>query len=172
MRESFTALVLVLVNADVIGAMNVAPKAALRGLFQAPAADPVLADPVDKQPLRTEVTFVGGLRRERKVSSTGVTYPVNRVYADLLPTTGRRDDAPTIGLDELRNELADAWGSRVQTGLFRSPLTAFLYERVEPMPETRRAHAFTRPFRLIAVTCARRRLARELQERRVSGHRR
>jgi ubiquinone/menaquinone biosynthesis C-methylase UbiE len=48
------------------------------------------------------------------------------VYADLTPTSGR--SAP-LSLSELIDEIQDAWGSRVQTGLFRSPFTSFLYER-------------------------------------------
>jgi len=104
-----------------------APKRALRGLFERAVADDVLACPIDKEPLRAEVSVVGGLSRERRVSSAGVRYPVNQLYADLLPTAGRA--TATLGLDELRDELTDAWSNRVQTSLFRSPLTAFLYER-------------------------------------------
>lgn len=101
-----------------------APKSSLKRLFTA-GADAVLADPVDKRPLERSVTVLGNVRRESWVSA-GAAYPVNRVYADLLPTSGR--SAP-LTVDELRQEVADLWGSRVQTGLFRSPLTAFLYER-------------------------------------------
>ena len=63
-----------------------------------------------------------------KESSGAVTrrYPVNAVYADLLAESGR---AEAVSLDELRAEVSDAWGSRVQTQMFRSPLIAFLYER-------------------------------------------
>ena len=63
-----------------------------------------------------------------KQSSGAVTrrYPVNAVYADLLAESGR---AEAMSLDELRAEISDAWGSRVQTQMFRSPLIAFLYER-------------------------------------------
>ncbi|KOO30692.1 s-adenosylmethionine-dependent methyltransferase [Chrysochromulina tobinii] len=112
-----------------IAAWSTAPKATLRSLFDRTSTDDVLADPISKQPLRAEVTVVGGLRRERCVSQDGIRYPVNRLYADLVPTSGRSEESLTIGIDELREELVDAWGSRVQTGLFRSPLTAFLYER-------------------------------------------
>ena len=63
-----------------------------------------------------------------KQSSGAVTrrYPVNAVYADLLAESGR---TAAMSLDELRAEISDAWGSRVQTQMFRSPLIAFLYER-------------------------------------------
>ena len=108
---------------------SAAPKVTLLSLFDRTRTDDVLADPIRKQPLRAEVTVVGGLRRERCVSQDGKRYPVNRLYADLVPTSGRSEESLTIGIDELREELVDAWGSRVQTGLFRSPLTAFLYER-------------------------------------------
>ena len=53
-------------------------------------------------------------------------YPVNELYCDLLPTAGR---SSPLSVDELVAEVSDAWGNRVQTQLFRSPLTAFLYER-------------------------------------------
>ena len=69
-----------------------------------------------------------GEARVVKESSGAVTrrYPVNAVYADLLAESGR---AEAMSLDELRAEVSDAWGSRVQTQMFRSPLIAFLYER-------------------------------------------
>lgn len=103
-----------------------APKRALRDLFASSNPDAVLACPVDKEPLRSERVVLGSVVRQRKLSSAGLQYPENRVYTDLLPTAGR---SSPIGVDELVSELGDVWASRVQTGLFRSPLTAFLYER-------------------------------------------
>lgn len=102
-----------------------APKASLKRLFRS-GGDAVLADPVDKLPLESSRTVLGTLVRESRVAASGAVYPVMPLYADLLPTAGR--SAP-LSVDELRREVADLWGSRVQTGLFRSPLTAFLYER-------------------------------------------
>ena len=66
------------------------------------------------------------MRRERKISPQGVVYPVNRVYADLVPSSGRTSP---IGLGELTEELSAAWRSRTQTQLFRQPYVSFLYER-------------------------------------------
>merc|ERR1719149_80980 len=102
-----------------------APKASLKRLFRS-GGDAVLADPVEKLPLESSRTVLGTLVRESRVAASGAVYPVMPLYADLLPTAGR--SAP-LSVDELRREVADLWGSRVQTGLFRSPLTAFLYER-------------------------------------------
>ena len=56
------------------------------------------------------------------MNEQGTRYPINNVYADLLPSS-------VITPDVLWNELQDLLTTRVQTGLFRSPLTAFLYER-------------------------------------------
>merc|ERR1719393_1243960 len=104
-----------------------APKAALRNVFSSDANDAVLACPLPgKAPLTNEATVVGSITRRSRVSSDGLRYPVNAIYADLLPSSGR--SAP-LSLEELGGELSDVWASRVQTGLFRSPLTAFLYER-------------------------------------------
>jgi len=97
-------------------------KAAVRAIFKSPA-DPVLACPVDKTPLRTELSAIAGVRRESKLSAAGRVYPVNALYSDLLPSASQ-----TSTLD-LVAEISDLWNSRVQTGLFRSPVTAFLYER-------------------------------------------
>ena len=70
--------------------------------------------------------MLGSEQRSRKLSESGVRYPVNALYADLLPSAGR---SSPLSFAELGQELQDAWESRVQTSLFRSPLTAFLYER-------------------------------------------
>ena len=111
---------------------TVAPKTALRSLFSPPAPDEVLACPLPgKEGLRTEAVVIGGERSVRKTSASGIPYPVRtlpskNVYSDLLPTAGRN---MPLSIDELTTELQDAWGNRVQTSLFRSPLVSFLYER-------------------------------------------
>jgi SAM-dependent methyltransferase len=91
----------------------------------APPTVPILADPISKQPLRREATVLGGVRRS-KLTTDGASYPENAIYSDLLPTAS---STKPLTLQELQGELQDVWGSRVQTGLFRSPFTAFLYER-------------------------------------------
>lgn len=117
---------LVLLSPTVAGvATTVSPKASLRRLFSRPS-DETLACPTSKLPLRAEVSFLGAEKRIRQVSPDGVQYPVNELYCDLLPTAGR---SSPLSVDELVAEVSDAWGNRVQTQLFRSPLTAFLYER-------------------------------------------
>jgi SAM-dependent methyltransferase len=66
-----------------------------------------------------------GVRRSCLTStSTGAKYPVADVYFDLLPSA-----SATIGVEDLANELRDAWNSRMQTQFFRTPAMAFLYER-------------------------------------------
>merc|ERR1719453_517463 len=104
-----------------------APEASLRSLFAPAAPDDVLACPLPgKSPLFTVQTAIGGQIRRTKRTAEGLTYPTNALYTDLVPSAGR--DVP-LSFEELVEEMQDAWGSRVQTGLFRSPLTAFLYER-------------------------------------------
>lgn len=100
----------------------------LAALRSAPLRGPeaVLADPVDKSPLRREVTVVGNVVRARRVGNSGAIYPESALYVDLLPSSGR--SAP-ITLTELQGELQDALSTRVQTGMFRTPLVSFLYER-------------------------------------------
>jgi SAM-dependent methyltransferase len=91
------------------------------------ASQPVLACPLGKAPLCKDLAVIGNVVRENRVSADGVCYPVrDGLYADLLPASGRRSP---LSVAELGEEIADLWTSRVQTGLFRSPLTAFLYER-------------------------------------------
>ena len=101
------------------------PKTQLRQLFARPS-DSTLACPTSKLPLQRETVVLGSQRRARQVSPLGVTYPVTELYNDLLPTAAR--SAP-LSVDELVAEVQDAWSNRVQTQLFRSPFTAFLYER-------------------------------------------
>lgn len=109
-------------------ALNTAapPKQALAAIFSKPNDDTVLADPILKRPLRSELTVLAGVRKARQISESGAAYPVNSVYADLLPTSGRSEP---LSIEELQTELQEVFATRVQTGLFRSPLTAFLYER-------------------------------------------
>lgn len=102
-------------------------KTALRSLFKPSDAEPVLACPLPgKALLRSDTVVIGTERRSRKLSDNGVRYPVNQIYADLLPSSGR---STPLSLEDLQGELLEAWASRTQTQLFRSPLTSFLYER-------------------------------------------
>merc|ERR1719409_1043644 len=98
---------------------------AVRGAFEQEPGS-VLACPQDKAPLRTEVTVIGGVSRIRRVSKAGIVYPVNDLYTDLVPSSR---GSKAIGLEELGEELLEAFETRAQTLLFRSPLTSFLYER-------------------------------------------
>ena len=93
----------------------------LRGVFGGGDPDPVLACPVSKAGLTAEVTVVGGQVR-RMLKARGTAYPVNEVYADLTP----RSSTP-IGLDQLADELFSVFS--MQTGIFRTPLMAWYYER-------------------------------------------
>jgi len=102
------------------------PKAQLTAMFSGSSPDPILACPLDKLPLTKERSLIGNQMRQRQVSEKGMAYPVNSIYNDLLPTSGRNTP---LSLEELVGELSDVWGSRVQTGLFRTPWVAFLYER-------------------------------------------
>jgi hypothetical protein len=91
------------------------------------AEDPVLACPTEKTPLRSGLSSLGVETRRWLENEQGVRYPVNMLYNDLLPSSA--DSGSRLTPDALRQELIDAWSSRTQTGLFRSPFTAFLYER-------------------------------------------
>ena len=102
-----------------------AAKTSLRQLFNSPG-DATLACPTSKLPLKREVVVLGSQRRTRQVSPEGVAYPVTELYNDLLPTAA---SSSTLSVDELLAEVQDAWSNRVQTQLFRSPFTSFLYER-------------------------------------------
>ena len=51
---------------------------------------------------------------------------MNDLYTDLVPSSR---GSKAIGLEELGEELLEAFETRAQTQLFRSPLTSFLYER-------------------------------------------
>ena len=100
-------------------------KVRLGGIFKS-QADRVLACPTAKTALQQQRSVVGSVGRSVLTSSNGVRYPMNDVYADLLPTSGR---TTPISIEEVVDELRDVWGSRMQTGLFRTPVMAFLYER-------------------------------------------
>ena len=98
-------------------------KTRLAGVFNA-RPDSVLACPTTKTALQQQQRFVGSVGRAVLTSDYGVRYPVNEVYADLLPSA-----ATPLSIEQIADELRDVWGSRMQTGLFRTPLMAFLYER-------------------------------------------
>ena len=112
-------------TAAALSTATAAPKQSLRSLFTR-GSDAVLVDPVEKVPLVSETTVIGGQVRSRYVAPSGAAYAVKQRYVDLLPSSGR---AAPLSIDELQAELLDAWESRTQTQLFRSPLTSFLYER-------------------------------------------
>ena len=59
----------------------------------------------------------------RTQNEIGPAFSENDVFVDLLKP------ASAINAQQLMDELSEAWNSRVQTGLFRSPLVSFLYER-------------------------------------------
>ena len=101
------------------------PKSRLQHLFNG-AEDPVLACPAAKTPLRAEAATLGVQTRRWLVNEQGVRYSVNDVYADLLASSAA---AAPLTPDALLAEVRAALSTRVQTGTFRSPLTAFLYER-------------------------------------------
>ena len=95
-------------------------KVALRGLFGG-ASDAVLACPATKSPLRRCVSQLGGERRQQLLSEdSSRRYTLNEVYADLVAR-------PQIGISQLSDELFSIFS--MQTGLFRTPAMAFLYER-------------------------------------------
>jgi len=100
-------------------------KVALSNLFTR-TDDDVVADPIDKLPLTSEVSVFGDVKCAKMVSASGIQYPANKEFTDLVPTSGR---VAPFSLNDLQVELQDVFDSRVQTGLFRSPLTSFLYER-------------------------------------------
>jgi SAM-dependent methyltransferase len=106
-------------------------------LFKPGPVDTVLACPTTKSPLMPEKTVLAGVLREVNVAAEGGTrYPVVRLrdgstYADLHATAGRTAEGRegVLSWDELTDELRAAWNTRTQVGTFRSPFTAFLYER-------------------------------------------
>ena len=104
------------------------PKARLLSNFRQPASDAVLACPSTKAPLQNENTVISSVVRSFKVSAEGVRYPANEVYTDLLPTSGKTAGS-TLAPEQLLDEVREAWASRTKTQLFRSPFTAYLYER-------------------------------------------
>ena len=119
-RLLLLSLLLVAVRRCVAFSARADPKARLRNIFATPTADAVLACPRTKRSLRLETSVVGG--DSRSVLSSGeAAYAVNEVYADLV--------APpeVISAAALRDELLSVFS--MQTGFFRSPLAAFIYER-------------------------------------------
>lgn len=95
-------------------------KGRLREIFNA-NLDGVLACPATKQPLRREVSVIGGLSRQALVSDgSAAKYEINDVYADLVPRS-------PITLADLADETFSIFS--MQTGIFRTPLMAWYYER-------------------------------------------
>jgi hypothetical protein len=105
-----------------------APKQRLQDLF-GKAADDVLVCPADGSALRAEVSIYGSTRRESRVSESGMRYPVNRDYVDLLASSGKKAEGGGITPAQFADELRDAFATRTQTQMFRSPVLGFLYER-------------------------------------------
>lgn len=106
--------------------MTAGPKEALRDAFVGAAPDAVLADPVTKAPLSKAVQVLGGVRQEVLSAPGGGRFASKELYADLLPSSS---STSPLTVADLGNELREAWDSRVQTQLFRSPFISFLYER-------------------------------------------
>ncbi|KAJ8607692.1 hypothetical protein CTAYLR_007296 [Chrysophaeum taylorii] len=106
----------------------VAPKETLRSLFVG-VRDPVLADPVTKSPfLERTLRMVGGDPETTFVSPTAVYGTKQNAYLDLVDPKQQPPSFEDLGVS-LRRFLARSPSVRVQTDTFRSPLTAFLYER-------------------------------------------
>ena len=113
----------------IVTASALSAKGQMRDIFgiDRGSASAILACPVTKEPLRCEVSVVGSEVRRVLRTSGGARYPLTREYADLLP----RSSVRPVGLDELRSQVAEEVFSifSMQTGFFRSPVMAFLYER-------------------------------------------
>jgi len=118
-----------LVSGAVLTGPVTAPKQRLQGMFSKATADAVLACPTERTPLRTEVAMYGNTRREARVSASGVRYPVNEAYVDLISTSGRSASSGGLTPAQLADEVKEVFATRTQTQLFRSPLLGFLYER-------------------------------------------
>jgi len=106
-----------------LGCLLVASTAAALG--RAARIDPVLACPKTKTALLREATVLGSIRTDVLTNRvTGARYPVNEIYVDLTP----QREGP-LGFSELASELLsqDVWS--MQTGVFRTPAMAFIYER-------------------------------------------
>ena len=106
-----------------LGCLLVASTAAALG--RAARIDPVLACPKTKTALLREATVLGSIRTDVQTNRvTGARYPVNEIYVDLTP----QREGP-LGFSELASELLsqDVWS--MQTGVFRTPAMAFIYER-------------------------------------------
>ena len=90
------------------------------------ASEAVLGCPSSKQPLTASGAVLGSVTTSSFTTSSGTRYPLRPAgvggmfYADLVPQK-------PIGLDELRDEFFSVFS--MQTGIFRSPLMAFAYER-------------------------------------------
>ena len=82
--------------------------------------DPALACPTTKGQLRRDVSYFGSVRTD-VLRSDAAKFPVNAIFADLTPQrTG------PIGVSELAEELFSVNTISMQTGIFRTPVMAFL----------------------------------------------
>jgi len=125
--RSLVAVLLQLTSSLAVQAVSAAApiKSQLQGFFRG-APDSVLACPADGSPLSSDASVVGSQCRRFKVSAAGVRYPVSDSYADLLASSAQKRG---LTAEELRDELFEAWSSRTQTQMFRTPFLAFVYER-------------------------------------------
>ena len=93
-------------------------KALLRSIFTAPT-EKVLACPISREALVRETSVVGGQARAVLKSDIG-SYSIKGSYIDLVPRT-------PLTFENLEEELFSLFS--MQTGFFRSPVAAFIYER-------------------------------------------
>ena len=123
MQNTKSIAVVLLLATSASALQTASAKSRLKSLFAGRPND-ALACPTSKSALRLEVTRLGDQVR-RALVSDGFRYPVtNDVYLDLLP---RGQGSQTIGPDALRDEIFSVFS--MQTGIFRTPAMAFLYER-------------------------------------------
>jgi len=101
------------------------PKERFLDLFS-PRLDPVLSDPISKAPLQSQLGLTGQVLSS---SSSGLRFPqrstdADAMYVDLVAQVPTElDNIDSQIADEIRNTFS------AQTGMFRSPLLPFLYER-------------------------------------------
>jgi len=112
-------------TAVALAPLTLSPKEQLRDFFGG-TVDSVFVDPQTKEALVATPRFVTGFSTTYSNPTTGATYARNDAYLDLVsPRT-----APS--LERLRDDLLK-YAARptdvVQVQTFRSPITAFLYER-------------------------------------------
>ena len=95
------------------------PKSRLQEFFEGRPSS-LYVDPETKEPLTETTRFVGSLKKRWTNPSTGVVFAPNDVYLDFVA------EAPS--LEQFRKQFLNPT-ELVQVQTFRSPLTAFLYER-------------------------------------------